>query len=131
MTTEQTETVTAPQIAPVERMQSEDVGELMAALAAAQAEMSHAKKDRKNPHFGSTYADLASVVDACGPALNKHGIAYVQGLVETARGWRLRTELWLKNQFKAYDVPFAPPKGDPQTTGSYFTYLRRYALAAI
>ena len=48
------------------------------ALAAAQTKMGKALKSPNNPHFKSKYADLASVVDACMPALNECGIAVIQ-----------------------------------------------------
>ena len=57
---------------------STTVGKLAAALASAQAEMSPAKKNATNPHFRSTYADLASLHDASRAALGKHGLAVVQ-----------------------------------------------------
>ena len=37
---------------------------LAAALVKAQGQIEGAKKDSKNPHFKSSYADLASVWDA-------------------------------------------------------------------
>ena len=47
---------------------------LASALAAAQGEMSNASKNAKNPHFKSTYADLASMRDAVIPVLSAHGL---------------------------------------------------------
>jgi len=55
-----------------------DVAALFGALAKAQGEMVAAKKSAKNPHFKSTFADLASVLEAIMPALNANGIALVQ-----------------------------------------------------
>lgn len=43
---------------------SEQINELAAALAKAQAQIRAATKDSTNPHFKSKYADLASVWDA-------------------------------------------------------------------
>ena len=58
---------------------SDTVATLMGALAKAQAEFTSAFKESKNPAYpGATYADLASVIGASRPALNKHGIALVQ-----------------------------------------------------
>ncbi len=65
---------------------SPEIGELATALAAAQADMDAAKRDSKNPHFNSTYADLRSVVDACFPALNKHGLAVLQPISQATAG---------------------------------------------
>ena len=54
---------------------SETIGKLAAALAKAQAEIRGAKKDADNPFFKSTYADLASVWDACREPLSKNELA--------------------------------------------------------
>ena len=57
---------------------SEEVGDLIAALAKAQAEFTFASKDSTNPAFNSRYADLAANLIAVRPALSKHGIAIMQ-----------------------------------------------------
>ena len=57
---------------------SPEVGSLISALAKCQSEFTHASKDSKNPAFGSSYADLASVIAAVRPVLSKHGIAFLQ-----------------------------------------------------
>ena len=61
---------------------------LYAALAAAQADMGPALKDSTNPAFKSKYADLASVMTACLPALNAHGIAVIQPPYQDETGQR-------------------------------------------
>ena len=55
---------------------SETLGQLAAALAAAQATMGHASKDAKNPHFKSSYASLAAVIEAIREPLSRQGIAF-------------------------------------------------------
>ena len=62
---------------------SESIGKLAEALSLAQGEMTHASKDAENPAFkrgnkASTYADLASVIDALRGPFAKHGLSYVQ-----------------------------------------------------
>lgn len=57
---------------------SEQLNELGAALAKAQAAVRGAKKDANNPFFKSTYADLASVWEACREALTSNGLSVVQ-----------------------------------------------------
>ena len=54
------------------------VAQLAAALAKAQGAMTGATKSKTNPHFRSSYADLAEVWDACRPALAAHGLSVVQ-----------------------------------------------------
>ena len=56
------------------------------ALASAQINMGKALKQANNPHFRSKYADLGSVMDACLPALNEHGIAVIQPTGEDEQG---------------------------------------------
>ena len=57
-----------------------------AAIAAAQANMSNAIKNAKNPHFKSNYADLAAVRDVALPAFNAEGVAVLQS-VDGSDGW--------------------------------------------
>jgi hypothetical protein len=63
------------------------------ALAAAQINMGKALKQASNPHFRSKYADLGSVMDACLPALNAHGIAVIQPTGEDEIGRFVETRL--------------------------------------
>lgn len=113
---------------------SEQIDQIGAALAQAQAEMQHAAKDANNPHFKSKYADLASVMDACRPALAKAKVAVVQSpeLVRETKTVRVTTRLihasgqWVEATLEA-DVA----KTDPQAIGSAITYLRRYGLASL
>src|SRR6478736_6476225 len=60
------------------RQRSAQWGDLMTALAKAQGEVKGAKKDSENPHFKSSYADLASVWDAIREPFAKHGLAIMQ-----------------------------------------------------
>jgi len=108
-------------------------GTLAAALAAAQGEMSSAKKDGTNPHFASHYATLAAVWDACREPLAKHGLAVVQTTERDDGGLVLITSL-LHSSGEAVSgrMPVVAGKaGDMQSLGSALTYARRYGLAAI
>ena len=58
--------------------QSDTIGELAKALAAAQGEMNAASKDATNPHFKTRYADLSSIMDACRGPLTRHGLSVTQ-----------------------------------------------------
>ena len=103
------------------------------ALSAAQSEMGKALKDSSNPHFKSKYADLASVMDACMPALTKHGIALTQPFVSSDFGQAVKTVLThgASETYVECAVPVLLGKQDMQSLGSAFTYARRYGLMAM
>lgn len=103
---------------------------LFAALAAAQAEMGRALKDSTNPHFRSKYADLASVMDACMPALTRHGIAVLQPAYDDEAGRYVKTILIHGDSGESTEcrVPLIVAKNDMQGYGSAVTYARRYGL---
>lgn len=113
---------------------SEQINELAAALAKAQAEMEGATKASANPFFKSKYADLASVWDACRGPLTNHGLSIVQspsfatisdGVVVVTVETRL---LHASGQWMAGELSAATKDATPQSVGSAITYLRRYAL---
>lgn len=103
---------------------------LYAALAAAQMEMGRALKDSTNPAFKSKYADLASVCDACMPALNKHGIAVLQPVFDDESGRYVKTIFVHGDSGEQTEcrVPLIVGKQDMQGYGSAVTYGRRYGL---
>ncbi len=120
---------------------SEQIGELMTALALAQNEFTKLLKDSDNPFYNSKYADLASVIEAVRPALNKQGIAIMHTLDSDLERMAASATLWLfkGEQFISYSVE-APAVGkakdgkdkfDVQTLGAGWTYLRRYTMQAI
>src|ERR1035437_8882720 len=126
---------------------SEQVGELVAALAKAQAEFTPALKDSKNPYYNSKYADLAAVIGAVRPSLNKHGIILTQdisadlerqvAIVKTSlfhgeQFFEIESEAPAKGQSKKDEQSgVAGTKFDVQTIGAGTLYLRRYSVAAI
>jgi hypothetical protein len=104
------------------------------ALVLAQAEMTKPKKDALNPHFKSKYADLASVCDACLPALNKHGIAVIQPLVRTEAGLAVKTVFVHSESGEdiSTEIPLMVPQAiQMQQLGSAMTYARRYGLLTL
>ncbi len=108
-------------------MQSETIGQLIAALCKARGEFAPATKESTNPHFRSKYADLETVVNATFPSLVKHGLFVIQ----TFAGDTLETMLahesgeWIKGTQPLLG------KQDPQGIASASTYARRYGLMAI
>jgi hypothetical protein len=105
---------------------------IAAALAAAQPEMGKALKQSVNPAFRSKYADLANVMEACMPALNKHGIAVIQPPGADAEGRFVETILLHESgQTLSCKVPLIIGKNDMQGYGSAVTYARRIGLMAM
>jgi hypothetical protein len=112
--------------------QSENIGDLAAALAKAQAEVGTVHKDSANPFFRSNYASLAAVWEATRPILSKHGLSVVQLPSHDESGYYVETMLmhgsgqWIKSR-----TYMKPAKDDPQGIGSLISYARRYALQAV
>lgn len=135
---ETTETLKAP-----EQTQTAEIGELAAALAAAQAEITNAVKTSVNPFYKSRYADLATVFDACRAPLAKNGLAVIQttdgtdgARVEIITTLAHKSGQWIRGRLvmRAEKIDAQTKTvvvGDPQTVGKCITYARRYALAAI
>lgn len=102
------------------------------ALVKAQAAMSHAAKDAKNPHFKSAYSSLASVIDAVRPALSANGLAFIQMLHTADNGVVVETVL-IHESGERIDCGklFVPAtKQDAQGFGSAISYGKRYSLQA-
>lgn len=111
---------------------SDSLAKLSAAVVKANAAVSNALKDSQNPHYGSTFASLNSVLDAIKPVYATHGLTFVQlpgfedghatldtMLVHESGEWLAHTS----------GAPLQKP--DPQGVGSAITYLRRYSLASL
>jgi len=121
--------------------QSNEIGELAAALAAAQAGFTFAVKDSEAPVFEKggnakgrrKYADLQSVLDAVRDGLTANGIAVIQAPMPADNGIKLRTTLAHKSgQWMASELCLPNDRmGGVQGMGSALTYARRYALAAM
>lgn len=106
---------------------------LATALAAAQGQMAHAAKDSKNPHFKSSYASLASVLDAIREPLSAHGLAIVQHPSRTEGGLVCVETILLhkSGEFVSSVLSAKAAQDTPQGIGSTITYLRRYGLMAV
>lgn len=112
------------------------MNELAKALVKAQAAMSHAAKDSKNPHFKSAYSSLASVIDAVRPALSANGLAFVQMLHSASThssfegGVAVETVLIHESgeQLSCGTLFIPASKQDAQGYGSAISYAKRYSL---
>lgn len=113
------------------------IGKLALALSKAQGTLKNAVKDASNPAFKrdgkeSTYADLASVWDACRAALTANEIAVIQQVQGGPDTVTVSTVLaHSSGESISCSVTGKPTKNDVQGIGSTITYLRRYSLAAM
>ena len=100
-------------------------------LVRAQSEMKHAHLDGSNPHFKSRYSTLQSVIDAVKPALNRHGIAFVQKAHPHEKGVMVETVfLHESGESLSAGLVFVPTeKQNAHGMGSAYTYAKRYGLA--
>lgn len=112
---------------------SDQVAELFTALHGAQGALSGVVKDGRNPAFKSRYATLEAVIDTAKPALQAHGLAFVQapgaiidGALEVTTMLTHTSGQWLRST-----VHVLLAKRDPQGVGSACTYGCRYALMAM
>ena len=114
--------------------QSEIINELASALSKAQGEMQAAIKDKVNPFYKSSYADLGSVWDAARPVLSKYGLCVMQ-TTELAPDRdqiiMVTTLAHTSGQWMKSYLPLRTTKNDSQGIGAALTYLRRYSLSAI
>lgn len=111
---------------------SEQVNEYVAAMVVAQRQFGAAKKDSLNPHFGSKYADLAAVWDACSGPLSENGLIVSQDVTRDEHGVSVTTRVthasgqWM--EFGPLCVPLDKPNA--HGVGSATTYGRRFSLSA-
>ena len=111
---------------------SRSIAQLATALAKAQGEIAGAAKDKTNPHFKSSYADLASGWEACRGPLSKNGLAVLQPVL--ADGGRVTVTTILAHgsgEWISTDLTMSAGQNTPQGIGSCITYARRYALFAL
>src|SRR4051812_21242966 len=60
---------------------SEQIDEIISAIAKAQLELENVERGGTNPHFRSRYAQLGAVLEEVRPKFAKHGIAILQHAV--------------------------------------------------
>ncbi|MDX1532826.1 MAG: ERF family protein [Nitrosopumilaceae archaeon] len=107
-------------------------GKLAEALSKAQGIMGGAKKDKQNPFFKSTYADLASVFDVIREPFACNGLSIVQTLDLNEKGQQIMITRLMHSSGEFVDSKMLIPyETNPQKLGSLITYYRRYSLMAI
>lgn len=106
--------------------------EITKALLEVQLQAPSLQRDKINPHFGSRYLSLESLMEAVLPVLNDHGVVLVQSPT-TDDGPVLVTRLIHAESGEeiATTTPLLMEKQTAQSFGSAMTYARRYALMAM
>ena len=128
------EGILTPKYISIDDWKSSKIDKLAGSLAKAQSEMGGVAKGKTNPFYKSSYADINSCIEACMPALNKHGLSISQGnrFCNTS-GYYITTTLlhesgqWLRSEIR---IPLTNKK-DAQEIGSACTYGRRYGLTSM
>lgn len=110
------------------------IGQIAAALAAAQGEIKNPAKDRtakitsQKGNYSYTYADFATSLDDIRPVLAKNKLAIVQAPFMRDNFVMLESRIihesgeWLGNEYPVGLI------ADHRTMGSALSYARRYAL---
>ena len=100
------------------------------ALIEAKKEFKKIVKDHKGVH-NSKHATLDSCIDACEPALNKHGLVSIQFM----KGKSLVTKLMHVDGHEEggiHDLPLEAGSNNPNhSEGGAMTYFRRYDFLAL
>lgn len=113
-------------------LQSENIADLVTALAKAQAEMESASFDRVNPHFKSKYASYNAFRESGRIPLSKNGLA-ITHLLDVADNKRLLvTQLsHISGQWLRSIMVIPLEKETPQSLGSAISYCKRYAYSSL
>ena len=114
---------------------SDSIKNLITSLSQFQGDLGTVSKDKTNPFFNSSYADINAILEAVRPVLSKHGLAISQGFrfCLESNGFYVTTLLghksgeWMTSEVR---MPIGGKK-DAQAVGSSCTYGRRYGLSAI
>lgn len=111
---------------------SDQINELAGAMAKAQAVIKNPLKDRTNPHFKSTYADIAAGLDCIRPALSSCGLSFWQITEVVEDGVVLHTMIAHagSGQWIAGTYPVSKLAPHQQMAGA-LTYAKRQALFAL
>lgn len=116
-------------------IKSDQINELATALAKAQAEITFASKDSKAHAY--KYADLATVIDAVKPSLNKHGLSFTQLIEESDANTVKVTTLLIHSSGQfigstgSLGIPEMRGCNLAQASGAAQSYAKRYQLQAL
>lgn len=127
---------------------SNEINELADAFSKAQGLMKNASKDASNPFFKSSYATLASVIEALREPFALNGLSFMQPCDFKEDGTILVETIilhssgqWISGTITGKALPkiikdrngnmIDKIENDPQAVGSLISYLKRYGLQAM
>lgn len=101
-------------------------------LAEFNSIVTRVKKDKQNPHFKNSYADINSVLEAIIPPLSEAGIVFSQmpSIVE-GRNALITSMVDVESEESILTSTSFLPDGTPQQIGSAISYYRRYHLVSM
>ena len=109
---------------------SEKTANLNKAMFEFQQKVQKIKKDSKNPHFKSSYASLANILDSVMPVLTEVGIVVTQAPMGDVLITRLTHSESGEHLECEHDLVMKDPN-NPQAIGSAMSYARRYSLTSL
>lgn len=114
-------------------VKSNEIDKVIAALVAAQKEMTSATKGSANPFFKSKYADLNAIREACMPALSGHELFLAQPTVVLDGKNYIQTTIYHSSgQYVGGLTEIIHSKKDnAQDFGAGTTYARRFGLQSL
>lgn len=125
---------TRPTLVPTQNAfdSSASIANLAKAMAVMQGQLQAASKDKTNPHFRSSYADLASCFDACRTPLSDNKLSVIQLPSANGVNASVRTILLHESgEYISHVLTVQSRDAGPQAIGSAITYLRRYSLCSV
>lgn len=100
------------------------------ALVAFQAKLPEIRMDGENPHFRSKFATLSNTTKEVFPRLAEHGLSFSMGSFVDNGVLVLDAHL-LHESGESRSMQIPTTESNPQKLGSFISYMRRYALAAL
>jgi hypothetical protein len=115
------------------KMRSEQIGNLAAALALAQAKLKNPAFDSTNPAFKSGFASLAAVRNSIVPVYAEFGLSLLQDLTTNEQGVSCTTTILHKSGEYMTFGPFTMPVGkkDPWGIAGGATYAKRISAQGV
>lgn len=110
---------------------SEQIGDLVAALSAAQGDLTNPPKNKTNPHFNSKYVDLSDGLEVIRKTFSKHKLAFMQatkledGMIVLYTRLMHPSGQWIESTYPVCGLD------KHQAMGSALTYARRYTIFAM